>query len=396
MHSPAKPLRGIRVLELARTLAAPWMGQILADLGADVVKVERPGSGDETRQWGPPFIADDSGKTVFSAYFQACNRGKRSVEVDFSTEAGRLLISRLAGGADIVIENFKVGTLARHGLDGATLCKANPLLIWCSITGFGQTGPYAARPGYDFIIQAMSGLMTLNGLDLDQPRRVPLPTSDLFTGVYGTVAVLAALNQRHATGRGTIVDLSLLDTQISTLSQYFGGQEVQVEPGQPGRYAPMVPQIVVPTADGSAALVLGNDLHFRRLAESIGLAEIVDDARFRDNASRRANLDCLVGLISSATRAFGTLNFVERMERIGVPAGPVNTIAAVAADPHLREREMVISMPGPTGGPGEVPTVRMPVLFNGVAPLPERGAPRLGEHNADIERGLDWLQDGQG
>jgi crotonobetainyl-CoA:carnitine CoA-transferase CaiB-like acyl-CoA transferase len=391
MHSPAKPLRGIRVLELARTLAAPWMGQILADLGADVIKVERPGSGDETRQWGPPFVSDASGQNVFSAYFQACNRGKRSVEADFSSEDGRLLISRLAGGADIVIENFKVGSLARHGLDGQTICKANPRLIWCSITGFGQTGPYAARPGYDFIIQAMSGLLTLNGLDLGQPRRVPLPTSDLFTGVYGAVAVLAALNHRHATGQGTIIDLSLLDTQISTLSQYFTGQAAQTEPGQADPHAPMVPQIVLPTADGSVAIVLGNDLHFRQLAESIGLADIVDDGRFRDNASRRANLDCLVELLSKATRSFETLGFVERMERVGVPAGPVNTIATVATDPHLRERGMMIRIPGPTGGPSEVSAVRMPALFDGLAAMPERGAPRLGEHNAEIGRDPDWL-----
>ena len=280
MQSPAKALRGIRVLELGRTLAAPWMGQILADLGADVVKVERPGTGDETRQWGPPFVSDDAGQTVFSAYFQTCNRGKRSVEADFSTEQGRNLVSRLSGSADIVIENFKVGTLARHGLGAQTMCRANPRLIWCSITGFGQTGPYAARPGYDFIIQAMSGLLNLNGLDLAQPRRVPVPTSDLFTGVYGAVAVLAVLNQRHKTGHGAILDLALLDTQISTLSQYVGGQAVQQEPGQPNPYAPMVPQIVVPTADGSVALVLASDLHFRHIAESIGLRELADDERF--------------------------------------------------------------------------------------------------------------------
>lgn len=391
MESTATPLRGIRVLELARTLAGPWMGQILSDLGADVVKVERSGTGDETRHWGPPFVCDDQGEAVFSAYFQACNRGKRSIEADFLTAEGRDLVSRLAGGADIVIENFKVGTLSRYGLDAETLCRSHPRLIWCSITGFGQTGPYAARPAYDFIIQAMSGLLTLNGLDPRQPHRVPLPTSDLFTGLYGAVAVLAVLNQRRETGRGAILDLSLFDIQISTLSQYFAGHAVYPDTGRQSPHATVVPQMIVPTADGSVALVLASDLHLRHLAEGLGLQELCDDARFRDNASCGANLDSLIALLSEATRQLTMADFIARMERLGVPAGPVNSLAAAAADPHLRERDMLIRMPGPPGGPADVPAVRMPVLFGGVAPEPEKGAPRLGQHNAEVIADPAWL-----
>lgn len=391
MESPAKPLRGIRVLELARTLAAPWMGQILADLGADVVKVERPGTGDETRQWGPPFVADQDGSDVFSAYFQSCNRGKRSVAADFATPAGRDLVERLVHGADIVIENFKVGTLARHGLDAKFMCSANPRLIWCSITGFGQTGPYAPRPGYDFIIQAMSGLLNLNGLDLNQPRRVPLPTSDLFTGVYGAVAALAVLNQRHITGRGAILDLALLDTQISTLSQYFGGHPLRPEPGQPDPNSPMVPQFVVPTSDGSVALVLGSDQHFRNLVLAVDAEELVADDRFSDNTSRRRNLEALIDALSIKTISFATTELVVRMERSGVPAGPVNSIAEIGADPHVLERRMMLPMFGPTGVATEAVAVRMPVLFDGFAAEPERPAPRLGEHTAEIDVGRNWL-----
>lgn len=391
MAFPAKPLRGIRVLELARTLAGPWMGQILADLGADVVKVERSGIGDETRQWGPPFVPDDGGGHVFSAYFQACNRGKRSVEADLSTEEGRDLVSRLAGGADIVIENFKVGTLARYGLDARMLCEANPRLIWCSITGFGQTGPYAARPAYDFIIQAMSGLLALNGFGLAQPRRVPLPTSDLFTGVYGAVAALAVLSQRGRTGCGAILDLSLFDTQISTLSQYFAVQTTDPEAGPRNPHAAVIPQIIVPTADGSVALVLASDIHFHHLVRGIGLPDLAEDARFRDRACRRANLEPLVAMLSEATGRFETADLLVLTERLGVPAGPVNSLAAAAADPHLRERGMLTRMPGPTGGARDVPGLRLPVLFDGAAAEPERGAPRLGEHNAALGADVDWL-----
>jgi crotonobetainyl-CoA:carnitine CoA-transferase CaiB-like acyl-CoA transferase len=366
------------------------MGQILADLGADVVKVERRGSGDETRQWGPPFLLDDSGEVVFSAYFQTCNRGKRSVEADYSTEEGRTLISRLASVADIVIENFKVGTLARYGLAPERLCQANPRLIWCSITGFGQTGPYAKRPGYDFIIQAMSGLLALNSLGTAQKRRVPIPTSDLLTGVYGAVAVLAVLNQRHATGRGAILDLSLFETQIGTLSQYFLRDAVGSESNSASPDGPMVPQIVVPTADGSVALAPASDPHFQHLVTGLEAGELAKDERFRDNASRRANIDALTAALSRETRRFGTAEIIGRMERLGVPAGPVNSLTDVVEDVHLHERKVFVSIPGPAGRSSAVPAVRMPILFNGIAAEPDRGAPRLGEHNNDFTADSGW------
>lgn len=391
MATQAKPLRGLRVLEMARTLAGPWMGQILADLGADVVKIERPGIGDETRNWGPPYVKDAEGKTVFASYFQACNRGKRSVEADFAQPQGRALIERLVSAADIVIENFKAGTLKRHGLDAKVLCELNPRLIWCSITAFGQTGPYAARPGYDFIIQAVSGILEVNGLDLGRPRRLPLPTSDLFTGVYGVVAVLAALNQRAATGRGTLVDLSLLDTQISVMSQYFVGQSMhaETEPGNP-HHSAAVPQFVVPAADGNVALVVATDLHFQSLAAALGCASLSGDPRFKDNAVRRANLADMIDTLGQWTSRLGTADIVARLERIGVPAGRVNSLSDAICDPQVSERKIVVELPtGELGAPA-APAIRMPILFDGQAALPESGAPKLGEHNAEIVSDPNW------
>jgi len=391
MGSSAKPLRGVRVLEMARTLAGPWMGQILADLGADVVKIERPGTGDETRYWGPPYVNDSAGNAIFSTYFQACNRGKRSVEADFATPEGQELIRGLARRADVLIENFKVGTLVRHGIGAQQLCAANPRLIWCSITAFGQTGPYAGRPGYDFIIQAMSGLLELNGLDLAQPRRIPLPTSDLFTGVYGAVAVLAALNRRAETGQGAVVDLSLFDTQISTMSQYFVGQSVNVEAEPENPYhSAAVPQFIVPAADGKVALVVATDIHFRNLVDGLGCSSLADDSRFKDNAARRRNLADMIDELSRATRKRKSSDVVDVLERLGVPAGRVNSLGDANADPQLRDRGVFVRMPAPQGVNRDVQAIRMPILFESEAALPERPAPLLGEHNSEIASDPHW------
>ena len=378
-------LAGVRVLELARTLAGPWMGQLLADMGADVVKAERRGVGDETRSWGPPFVADDDGQPVFSAYFLGCNRGKRSVEVDLKNPDDRALLRRLITSADIVIDNFKVGTLERHGLGPRTLCAENPRLIWCSITAFGQTGPYAERPGYDFVIQAMSGLLALNGSGPSLPRRMPIPTSDLFTGVYGALTALAALTRRNATGQGAFIDLSLFDTQVSTLSLHllghlFGGA------GTPQNLHAVVPQIVVPTSDGHLALVITTDVHSERLFSGLGLTALARDSRFVSTASRRANVRELERVLSDRTSGLTTAELVVLLAGLDVPAGPVNSVQDVLADAQAQERGLVTSTPDDL----RTPLVRLPALFDGTAAISARTAPRLGQHNDDVVGDRSW------
>lgn len=390
MEAPSKPLRGVRVLELARTLAGPWMGQILADMGADVVKVERSRVGDETRGWGPPFVKDDTGESLFSAYFQACNHGKRSIEADFADPQGQELIRRLAANADIVIENFRVGTLARYRLNAEVMVSDNPRLIWCSISGFGQTGPYAQRAAYDFIIQAIGGLLSLNGSAESGPRSVPLPVSDLFAGLYGAIAALAALNRRHQTGMGTIVDLSLLDTQISAITQPIIGHILGDQ--IPGRhpYAEIVPKMVIATADGSVALVIASDRQFDRLVGSLGCVTLAQDKRFHDNDARCANLQDLAGELALLFRDISTSELVTRLAGLGVPVGPVNSLQDLVSDPHLQERQMFVRIPSPNGCSTAALAVRMPVLFDGQAALPESSAPRLGEHTFDVLSDPRW------
>lgn len=385
MAGSSKLLHGVRVLELARTLAGPWMGQLLADMGADVVKAERRGIGDETRSWGPPFVTDGDGQPKFSAYFHGCNRGKRSIEVDLNEAGDRDLLRRLVAGADIVIENFKVGTLERHGLGGRAMCGEDPRLIWCSITAFGQTGPYAERPGYDFIIQAMSGLLALNGSGPAAPRRLPIPTSDLFTGVYGALAALAALTRRNATGEGSFIDLSLFDTQVSTLSLHILGQLLGTA-GMPHLHAAIVPQIVVPTSDGHVALVITTDIHAGRLLSGVGLADLADDPRFRDGAARRENVEGLAQALSPRTRGMPTTELIALLARLDVPAGRVNSIEELIGDPQTLHRGLV----APSGGDRDMPAVRMPALFDGDAALSGVAAPRLGEHSQDIIDDPAW------
>lgn len=386
MNATPELLHGIRVLELARTLAGPWMGQLLADMGADVVKAERRGVGDETRGWGPPFAGDGDGQPVFSAYFLGCNRGKRSVEVDFNDAGDRDLIRRLIASADIVIDNFKVGTLERHGLGARTACSENPRLIWCSITAFGQTGPYAERPGYDFIIQAMSGLLALNGSGPSSPRRMPIPTSDLFTGVYGALTALAALTRRNATGQGSFIDLSLFDTQVSTLSLHLLGHLLAGVGTPHNLHAAVVPQIVVPTLDGHVAMVITTDVHARRVFSGLELDDLARDSRFIDGSSRRANVDELKRVLSDRTCHLTTGAVVALLADLDVPAGSVNSVQDVIADPQARERGLI----APVEAGGDMPRVRMPALFDGMASMASRGAPRLGEHNADVLGDPAW------
>lgn len=390
MGSSAKPLDGIRVLELARTLAGPWMGQILADLGADVVKLERSKVGDETRQWGPQFVKDEAGESLFSAYFHACNRGKRSLEIDFKDAHARQEIHRLVAGADIVIENFKVGTLLRYGLDAKSMLTEHPQLIWCCVTGFGQTGPFASRAAYDFVIQAASGLMSLNR-DVDGAKRVPIPVADLFAGLYGAVGVLAALNRRHQTGQGTVVDISLIDTQAAAMSMHLiahlwdGDAAMQAD-----AHAETLPQLVVETTDGSVAVVIAGDPQFGRLCTSLNCESLLKNPSFADAPSRRKNRLALVKELTELLHGRTSADLITRLSSVGVPIARVNTVAEFFSDPQFKHQELITHLAGPPGTSALLPTVRMPVLFDGIRAIAQRSAPLLGEHNAEILTDPRW------
>ncbi len=371
-----KPLAGLRVLELARILAGPWIGQTLADLGADVIKVEAP-EGDDTRHWGPPFIERDGGRSA--AYFHSCNRGKRSVTADFRTEEGRAQVLELVSRADVLIENFKVGGLAKYGLDYASLSAVNPRLVYCSLTGFGQTGPYAERAGYDFLIQGMSGLMSITGEPDGQPMKVGVAVTDIFTGLYGVIGIQAALAQRAVTGRGQHIDLSLLDSATAILAnQAMNYQVTGKAPGRLGNGHPnIVPYQVFPVSDGHIIIATGNDRQFRALCAVIGIAEISDDPRFKANADRVANREALVSVLSEATSGFARQDLLPKLDAAGVPAGPINTIKDVFADPQVIDRGMAIN-------PGGIPGVRSPWVFSDSELALDKPAPLLGADNPDI------------
>jgi crotonobetainyl-CoA:carnitine CoA-transferase CaiB-like acyl-CoA transferase len=386
------PLAGLRVLELARILAGPWAGQLLADLGADVVKVERPGAGDDTRAWGPPFVAAADGGDVSAAYFHAANRGKRSIAVDMETAAGQALIRRLAMHADVVIENFKVGGLAKYGLDHASLAACNPRLVTCSITGFGQTGPYAARAGYDFVVQAMGGIMHLTGEPGGEPQKSGVATADVFTGVYATVAILAALRRRDAEGAGAHIDMALLDVQAGTLANQAMNYLVSgVSPKRMGNAHPnIVPYQVFPVLVGHIVVASGNDGQFARLCGVLGVAGLAGDARFADNAGRVANRAALIGELTRCTLGFSQDALLSALERAGVPAGPINDLAGVFADPQVVARGMAVRVANAAAAGGFVPGVRSPIVVDGVAAVAARGAPALDGDRGDVLADVAW------
>src|SRR4051794_22445949 len=334
------PLAGVRVLELARILAGPWAGQILADLGADVVKVERKGAGDDTRGWGPPFVEGKDGKHLSAAYFHATNRGKRSIELDFESEDGKRIVRKLAARSDILIENFKVGGLAKFGLDYQSLAPENPRLIYCSVTGFGQDGPYAARAGYDLMAQGMGGFMDLTGLPDGEPTRAGVPISDIFTGVYSVVGVLAALTQRERTGRGCLVDTALIDSTVGVLANQALNYLVSgVTPKRIGNAHPnIVPYQVFPVADGHIIIATGNDSQFVKLCGVLGAPEIAQDPAYRSNSDRLAKRGELVGKLSELTRRVSSHELLDRLEAVGVPAGPINSMDQVFTDPQVVHR----------------------------------------------------------
>jgi crotonobetainyl-CoA:carnitine CoA-transferase CaiB-like acyl-CoA transferase len=381
-----RPLAGVRVLELARILAGPWAGQILADLGADVIKVERKGAGDDTRGWGPPFVEGKDGKHLSAAYFHATNRGKRSIELDFESEDGRRIVRKLAARSDILIENFKVGGLAKFGLDYQSLAPENPRLIYCSVTGYGQDGPYAPRAGYDLMVQGMGGLMSITGMPDGKPTRVGIPVSDIFTGVYSVVGILAALTQREKTGKGCFVDTSLLDSTVGVLANQALNYLVSGKaPERTGNAHPnIVPYQEFPAADGHMMIAGGNDAQDVKLCSVLGAPELAEDPKYRNNAGRLNNRDELIAKLSALTSRFKRDDLLGKLEAAGLPAGPINDLAQVFADPQVIARGMKIERPNAAAKADSIPGVRTPITFDGWPAAADQGAPQLGQHSAEI------------
>lgn len=363
------PLEGIKVVELSRILAGPWLGQSLADLGADVVKVESP-EGDDTRRWGPPFIERDGDKSA--AYFYATNRGKTSVVADFSTEEGQKTVLALVREADILIENFKVGGLAKYGLDYHSLAKINPRLIYCSITGFGQSGPYADRAGYDFLIQGMSGLMSITGEPDGQPQKVGVAITDIVTGLYGAVGVLAALEQRHKTGRGQHIDMSLMDCATAALAnQTMNYLATGTSPQRLGNQHPNIaPYQVLPVKDGHIILAVGNDRQFRSFCDVVNQSALAGDPRFATNQNRVENRNALTQLLETILADLSSSDLLPALEAAKVPAGPINSVEQALEDPQIKHRELRIAPEG-------IPGVRGPWVFSDAELSIKRSAPVL-------------------
>jgi formyl-CoA transferase len=387
-----KPLAGVRVLDLSRVLAGPWATQLLADLGADVIKVEQPGAGDDTRHWGPPW--HEHGEEKVAAYFLAANRGKRSVAIDFATEEGAALVRRMAADADVLVENFKVGGLRKFGLDAGSLRATHPRLIYASITGFGQDGPYAARAGYDYIIQGMGGLMSLTGVPDGEPgggpMKVGVAVADLFSGMYTASTILAALYRREQTGEGATIDLALFDTQLAMLANQasnalVGGKDPKrLGSGHPN----IVPYQPFIASDQPIIIAVGNDRQFAKLARILGHEDWASDPMFATNAARVAAREQLVPMIGEIIAGRSAAEWLEQLEVAGIPAGPINTISQALADPQAVHRGARLNVGG--GALGDVPMVGSPIRLDGEradAPLPP---PALGEHN-DLLR--EWVDE---
>ncbi len=383
----AGPLSHIRVLDLSRIMAGPWAGQILADLGADVIKVERPGEGDDTRTWGPPFLKDaDGNDTTDAGYFLAVNRGKRSIGVDLATPGGQRIVRELAARSDILLENFKVDTLARYGLGYDDLKAINPRLVYCSITGFGQTGPDREKPGYDFMIQGMGGIMSVTGERGEGPQRVGIPIADIMTGMYSSIAVCAALAHRAETGKGQHLDLALLDCQVAVLAyQAMNYLSTGVAPGRTGNVHPnIVPYQPFNTADGSVIIACGNDNLFKKFCEVADCMHLLQDARFATNADRVRNRSDIEPIIDAITRKRSTKEWVVALEKAGVPCGPINSLKEVFEEPQVQARNMLQQLPHSLAG--KVPQVVSPMKFSGT-PLEFQSAPPvLGEHTDQVLR----------
>ncbi|MGZ5229845.1 MAG: CaiB/BaiF CoA transferase family protein [Burkholderiales bacterium] len=387
------PLVGIRVLDMSRILAGPWVGQLLADLGAEVIKVERPGAGDDTRGWGPPFLKDREGKeTRESAYFLSANRGKKSITLDISKPEGQQIARELSDVSDVLLENYKVGDLRRYGLAYEDVSARNPKLIYCSITGFGQTGPYRDRAGYDFMIQGMGGLMSVTGERDDAPgggpQKVGVAIADLMTGMYSSVAILAALHERASSGLGQYIDMALLDTQVAWLanqnSNYLIGGEA---PKRMGNAHPnIVPYQTFRTLDGDLILAIGNDSQFVKFCAAAGIPEVAADPRFVDNVLRVAHRDECVSALAPAIRAKTTAEWVSILEPLGVPCGPINRLDDVYGDPHVQHRGLKIDVPHPLAG--AIPLVANPIKYSRTPLRYDIPPPLLGQHTSEILTGL--------
>ncbi len=387
----ASALNGVRVLDLSRILAGPSATQLLGDLGADVVKVEKPGEGDDTRKWGPPYIKDNEGRpTGESAYYLSANRNKRSIALDIATDAGREALYQLLSQADVLVENYKVGGLAQYGLDYAQLRHRYPRLVYCSITGFGQTGPYAKRAGYDFLIQGMGGIMSLTGEPEGTPMKVGVGIADVMTGMYAAVGILAALRHRDLTGMGQHIDISLLDSQIAWLvnagTNYLAAQEPPTRLGN--GHPNIVPYQVFDAADGPMILAVGNDAQFRRFCEVAGLDGLAQDERYASNAARVAHRDELCGRIQEALGQRPRTTWLEQLEAVGVPCGPVNDLRDVFNDPHVQARGAHLRMPCAWAQGGELNLLANPLKLSATPVTYRMPPPRLDEHAQQIL--ADW------
>jgi crotonobetainyl-CoA:carnitine CoA-transferase CaiB-like acyl-CoA transferase len=378
------PLSGVRVIELARILAGPWAGQLLADLGADVIKVENPDGGDDTRKWGPPFVTGADGENLSAAYYHAANRGKRSIAIDFSTPEGAETVRKLVASADVLIENFKLGGLKKYGLDYESLKKINPKLVYCSITGFGQDGPYAPRAGYDFIIQGMTGLMSITGEPGREPQKVGVAVTDIFTGLYSVIAIQAALRHAERTGEGQHIDMALFDTQISVLANQNLNYLVSgVAPRQMGNaHMNIAPYEVVPVADGHIILAVGNDGQFQRFCKVTGLDDLAASPDFATNPARVSNRVALRERVVAATQQWKRDELLAELEKVAVPAAPINTIADAFADPQTIARGMRLDLDDGFGT--RLPSVRAPMVMSETPLVYDRPSPRLGQHTDEI------------
>jgi formyl-CoA transferase len=403
MSNKPAALPHIKVLDLSRVLAGPWCTQILADLGADVVKIERPGAGDDTRHWGPPFLQDAQGQnTPHAAYYTCTNRNKRSITVDIAQPEGQALIRQLAAQSDVLVENFKVGGLKQYGLDYESLKAINPRLVYCSVTGFGQDGPYAERAGYDLMIQAMSGMMSITGRGDDVPgggpMRVGVALTDLFTGVYAATAILAALEVRHRSGEGQHIDMALLDVGMAILANQAAGflNTGQVPQRQGNSHPSLVPYQDFPTRDGAMLLAIGNDGQFARFCAAAGCPELAQDARYASNPQRVQHRDTLVPRLAEITRTRSTAEWVALLEDKAVPCGPINDIGQAFADAQVRARGLAVAQaraPQAVAAEGvpEIRSVASPLRLQATPPVLRRAAPVLGEHTDEVlaELGLD-------
>ncbi|MES2399502.1 MAG: CaiB/BaiF CoA-transferase family protein [Pseudomonadota bacterium] len=398
MNSSTGPLSHVRVLDLSRILAAPWASQILADLGAEVIKVERPGVGDDTRSWGPPFLKDAAGKdTKEAGYYLAVNRGKRSITLSLDKPEGQRIVRELAMKSDIVLENYKAGSLERYGLDQASLRKLNPRLIYCSVTGFGQTGPRKDQPAYDFLIQAMGGLMSVTGERDGEPgggpQKVGIPIVDLMTGMYTAVSVLAALARRNETGVGDSIDIAMLDVQVATLSNQAMNYMVSGKiPKRNGNLHPNIqPQDVYACSDGAVILAVGNDGQYAKLCRTLGHPEWIDDPRFSVNAERARNRDVLGQLLRDAFGLRKRADVIAALDEAGVPCGPINNISEVFEDPQVIHRGMQMTMAHPAGV--DVPQVASPMRFAEASLRYDLPPPLLGEHSDMVLESLGYTQE---